>query len=253
MKKNNMRLAIACVAIITVGTTVFIGCCSKEPNLAEETNLETISEDQKSVDNLYNSFLSNHDFSISVIGEGITNYTVYGREDSEMFAIEEVFDGETYRGMRCVGEDENVHTILKVSDTKAELHIENFTSEVCRFTLDEITQVGDTVNFSFKCNDVHVAYCTVKLPDGTVNFVDMLSMPSNPNAKEDPKKLREFLAKLLGRTTGAETVEKDSGNKASACYAHMREQARTCAQVRGTWSESHGIDHEGCSGNCKVN
>ena len=44
MKKNNMRLAIACVAIITVGTTVFIGCCSKEPNLAEETNLETIKD-----------------------------------------------------------------------------------------------------------------------------------------------------------------------------------------------------------------
>lgn len=245
-------LSIAAIAILTVGTTVFIGC-NKETNSVEETNLETISEDQKSMDDLYNSFLSNHDFSISVIGEGITNYTVFGREDSEMFAIEEVFDGETYKGMRCIGEDENAHTILKVSDTKAELHIESFTSDVCRFTLDEITQVGETVNFSFKYNDVHVAYCTVKLPDGTVKFIDMLSKTSNPNAKEDPNVIVKLLKKLFGGTTGAEKVEKEGGNNASACYEHMNNQARMCLQARGTWSELHGINHEGCSGNCTIN
>ena len=170
-----------------------------------------------------------------------------------MFAIDEVFDGESYNGMRYIVEDENEHTILKVSDDKAELYIENFTSDVCRFTLDEITQDGEIVNFSFKYNDVHVAYYTVTLPDDSMKFVDMLSMKSASNAKEDSKKLREFLAKLLGGTTGAEAVEKDSGNKASECYAHMREQARTCAQLKGSWRETHGIDHEGCSGECKVN
>jgi len=235
--------SIAYVAIITLGTISFIGC-GKENNSFDKLNSETTVENSKSVDDLYNSILSENDFSISIQGDSV-NITGFGKINEDFIAVKEYVDGVLHEGLRSYI-DENPYQISKIDNNKAELHVENLTSDEYKIIFDEISQHGDTVNFQLKCNDTHIANCTLKLPQNTGVFMDMLPMSLNNNSKA-VHVLVAFAVKKLVPLAIAATVYVITSS-AEECYENHDKLARTC---ENGFISTHTFGHFNCKFECK--
>ena len=257
MKTFINKIFLAVVAIVLVaGTALFTSCEKKN----EKRSRETINDNSKSEinDELYNSLLKKHDCSISVVGDEI-NYTVFGRLDTNLVGIREYVDEVLYEGMMYITEDENIFSMSKIDENTIDLQVENLTSDKYRITLGEVKQNKDTLNFSLKHNDKHIAYCSLKLPNGTENFMDILPITLNEDAKIHPavvvalKIAGSFLVGVAASIVAGEIMDNDNYDerKAERCYAEMREQARMCYSNGGRFSARHGENHEGCSHSCK--
>ena len=161
--------------------------------------------------------------------------------------------------MMCIPEDENIFSMSKIDENTIDLQVENLTSDKYRITLGEVKQNKDTLNFSLKHNDKHIAYCSLKLPNGTENFMDILPITLNEDAKIHPavvvalKIAGSFLVGVAASIVAGEIMDNDNYDerKAERCYANMREQAYMCYRNGGRFSARHGENHEGCSHSCK--
>ena len=257
MKTFINKIFLAVVAIVLVaGTALFTSCEKKN----EKRSRETINNNSKSEinDELYNSLLKKHDCSISVVGDEI-NYTVFGRLDTNLVGIREYVDEVLYEGMMYITEDENIFSMSKIDENTIDLQVENLTSDKYRITLGEVKQNKDTLNFSLKHNDKHIAYCSLKLPNGTENFMDILPITLNEDAKIHPavvvalKIAGSFLVGVAASIVAGEIMDNDNYDerKAERCYAEMREQARMCYSNGGYFWARHGENHNGCEHSCK--
>lgn len=241
MKKT--FFTIAYVAIITLGTISFIGC-SKESNSVDKLNSETTVENSKSADDLYNSILSESDFSISIQGDNV-NIAGFGKVNEDFIAVKEYIDGVLHEGLRSYI-DENPYYISKVGSDKAELQVENLTSKEYKIIFDEISQHGDTVKFQLKCNDIYIAKCTLKLPQNTGVFMDMLPMSLNDNSKAIPV-LVILAAKRLVPLAIAATAYVITAS-AEECYESTNQLANSCNS--GRFRATHTFGHFNCSFDC---
>lgn len=257
MNRDFKQIGMLAMASLVLGTGIFMSC-SKERNLVNEPSSETTIQNPKSTDDLYNSFLSNHDFSINIVGNNI-NSTAFGRLDTNIMGVMEYKDEVLSEGMQCIT-DENAYSISKINSNRAEFHVENMTSDSYRFILDDVKQNGDTLNFSLKHNDTHLAYCTFKLPEEIGNFMDILPITLNENAKISPTIIRILKAAgsfLIGVGAGLTTEaltgnnDKDEDTKAAeSCYEYMHIQASMCYNAGGLFSAHHTPKHVGCSHSC---
>ncbi len=255
MKSIKHKTILAVVATVLVAGTAFFTSCEKE----EKQGCKVINSNRKSEinDELYTSLLEKHDFSICMVGDEI-NYTIFGRLDTNLVGIREYVDEVLYEGMMYITEDENIFSMSKIDENTINLQVENLTSDKYRVTLGEVIQNKDTLNFSLKHNDKHIAYCSLKLPNGTENFMNILPITLNENAKIAPvvvvalKIAGSFLVGVVASVVADKIMDNSSSErKAERCYADMREHAHMCYNNGGLFSARHGENHEGCSYSCK--
>lgn len=246
---------VALLAVLAVGAIMVISCEKKEKQSCEVINSNHKAEIK---DELYTSLLEKHEFSVCMVGDEI-NYTIFGRLDTNLVGIREYVDEVLYEGMMCIPEDENVFSMSKIDENTIELQVENLTSDKYRITFNEVIQNKDTLNFLLKHNDKQIAYCSLKLPNGTENLMDILPITLNENAKIAPwvipvlKVAGSFIVGVAASIVAGEIMDNDNYDerKAERCYAEMREQARMCYSNGGYFWARHGENHNGCEHSCK--
>ena len=115
---NKAFLAVV-ATVLVAGTAMFISC-DKE----NQASLNSSHSDAKSENVSTNSLFEDHDYSISINGNGV-NKTIYGKIGSEVKGAKEYIDGVLYE-YSYIYSDEELYTLSKIGENTISLEDKNY-------------------------------------------------------------------------------------------------------------------------------
>lgn len=244
MKK--IFFSVTCIAFLIGGVTAFTSC-DKE----NQTSLNSSHQITKSDNASYNSLVEDHDYSISIEGNGI-NKTIYGKNGSTVKGAKEYIDGTLYE-YSYIYSDEELYTLTTIGEDIISLEIDSLTSEYNKISLSNVNQIGDTVRFDINHNGMYVASCTMKCPDNVGSFMSLLPYTNMETKVGDYAWIGDVCRAIADVIVGLFTISDKNVEMANACIAGFEAQAKLCIDGGGkSYEICHTRKHKNCTFKCNL-
>ena len=243
--KNKTILAVL-ATVLLAGTAMFISC-DKE----NQASLNSSHSDTKSENVSTNSLFEDHDYSISINGNGV-NKTIYGKIGSDVKGARVYIGGVLYE-YSYIYSDEELYTLSKIGENTISLEIDSLTSEYNKVSLSNVSQEGNTVSFDINHNNVYVATCTMECPYNTGDFMNLLPYTNLEAKLSDYGWIGDVCRAVADVVVAIFTTSDNDVQIANGCVAGFHEQAKLCLEGGGTSYEiRHTRKHRRCKFTCNL-
>ena len=197
----------------------------------------------------YKKIVDKHEYSVS-IKTNSTKAVYYGQRKGKVLSCEKVIDGKNYE-YTCTLSDENNYHIVRLDETRCVFYVAGM--PITKYILFEnISTKNDTLKFSVSYCSKTIAHCSIKLPQGTRPFKELL--PLNFDDKNSVSKELQFIKTIAVCIFSEISGSISDSNKimATLCHKSMKSNSEMAVKYNILHCNMyHSKDHETCSFNCE--
>lgn len=196
----------------------------------------------------YQKIVDNHEYSVSIKTNN-TNTVYYGQKKGKVLSCKKVIDGKSYE-YTCAISDENSYYMLPLDETRCVFYVAGM-PKTKYILFENMTTKNGTLNFSISYCDKTIAYCSIKLPQGTRVFEELL--PLSFDDKNSVSKELQFIKTIAICIFSeiSDSINDSDKIMAALCYKNMKKNSEKGIKHSIIYYDMyHSKGHENCSFDC---